>query len=204
MEELFFIGKDGNRTKVFFLHKSKDIKTVWQLGKRYEQVARSSNIRLDRVQPERLEGETEHQWKSKKPRLHLIEDGKTIMQLNDVKFFAEDFSSFLGSGNDEIFFLGRNQDTNLEFIFFVRSKKGTKVWKMTNKGFEIVAEGKDISFSRFQHLSIREMDGLSEDERRRVKSLPPRLHIDQGGHTIIELLTTRLFIESSPMRIDFR
>lgn len=204
MEELFFIGKDGDRTKVFFLHKSKDVKTVWQLGKKYEQVARSSNIRLDRVQPERLEGETENQWKSKKPKLHLVEDGKIVMRLNDVRFFAEDFSIFLGSGNNEIFFLGRNQDGNLEFIFFIRSKYGTKVWKMTNKGFEIVTEGKDVSFSRFQHLNVKEMENLSEDERRRVKSLPPRLHIDKSGKTVVQLLGTRFFIESSPMRIDFR
>ncbi|MDD4409343.1 MAG: hypothetical protein PHW52_01680 [Candidatus Pacebacteria bacterium] len=203
MEEVFLIGKHNDRLKIFFVHKTKELKTVWHLGEKYREIAKSSNLRLDRVQAERVEGETEQERKARNPDVHIIVDGAKVMKITDTRFFSEDDSILLTNKGSELFMLGKSRCDNLQIILLTKNGEYSTLWKMTNRGFEVVKRGEKISFSRLQSISTEDLAKLSDDERRRIQCLGPKVRVEQDSEVILELLSTRFFTESSPMKINF-
>jgi hypothetical protein len=103
-----------------------------------------------------------------------------------------------------MFVIARNERGDMNILFLTYNDKGTICWKMTNTGFEKVAEGDDIRISRIQAVSISEMERMDEEKRRRAKALPPNIRIEKSGVVVLELSRARFFKEVSPMRVDLR
>ena len=201
MNELFFIGERGS---IFFLHQKKGVKTLWRLGTHFEKISKSNHLMLDRVRPNLRKGETAEEQKARRPNVNVRIHGKKIIKMRDVRFFAENFSLMPTYRYKEFFLLGINENNENEIVFCTTSKGKTILWKMTEKGFQLIAKSENVSISRLQPFSMQEMEKMSDQERRRARNSPPKIVIRDGEKEVLNLKKGRFFVESSPMSIDLR
>lgn len=211
---MFLLGKSGGHISSFVhIHPSKKEGTtkVWELTTDgYKPIAEGEDIRIERFQGvsfdtmKDMSPDEKRRAKAALPTVQITKGGESVFEVRQTLFFTEDFS-FVNNSSEKLFITGKGDSKDVVVMFINYTKIGIIVWKMTKEGFQIIAEGKDVQISRLQALSSEEKGQMSEDEKRKAKSLPPRVRISTPNQpVVIELSEAKFFKETSPMRISFK